>query len=110
MVILVGALLGLGISGLFGFCSGVWWGGRSGFSDSFKMSSSDSLSVELSTESSDSPSRSMQYIYIKCRHSQVAYFRLNNINNFYYEQALWSQFNNLHRVCIKLSSFIIKYL
>ena len=28
----------------------------------------------------------------------------------YYEQALWSQFNNLHRVCIKLSSRIMKSL
>ena len=37
-------------------------------------------------------------------------FRLLNRRFCYYEQALWSQFNNLHRVCIKLSSLINKSL
>ena len=39
--------------------------------------------------------------------------RCSNVNNtvrsfiMIYEQALWSQFNNLHKVSIKLSSFIM---
>ena len=35
---------------------------------------------------------------------------LIRLKSLYYEQALWSQINNLHRVCIKFSSLIMKYL
>ena len=40
----------------------------------------------------------------------VRFFQMYTVRSAHYEQALWSQLNNLHRVCIKLSSLIMKSL